>query len=128
VRRARRELAVHAREERAALGDEAAQHRVGKACRLGLSAALREYSTWCAAAASSERSRLLTLAGRLNRASSAGTSRRYHRSVPRVMARTAARSGVDSAAASAASADCPPEATASMARAAAASAGAPGAQ
>src|ERR1700687_1666060 len=66
--------------------------------------------------------------GRLSSTSTAGARRRYQRSVPSAMARTAARSGAFPREASAASAEWPFEITSSTARAAAASAGAPGAQ
>src|SRR5215467_2207265 len=60
-------------------------------------------------------------------ASSAGVSRRYQRSVPSAIARTADRSSPDSTSASAASAERPPATTASTTRAAPARAAAPGA-
>src|ERR1700730_4556849 len=71
---------------------------------------------------------LATPDGCLSSTSTAGASRRYQRSVPSAMARTAARSGAVARGASAASAEWPFEITSSTARAAAASAGAPGAQ
>ncbi len=58
----------------------------------------------------------------------AGVSRRYHRKLPRVMARIAARWGTESNGERAVSADLPSETTAAIARAASANAGAPGAQ
>ena len=57
------------------------------------SGALREYSSWCAPAASSARMRRGTPAGRSRSRSIAGARRRYQRSVPRAIARTAERSG-----------------------------------
>src|SRR6266480_4569829 len=89
------------------------------------SATLREYSIWWAATVSSARSGLARRDGWVRRASTAGARRRYQRRVPSAMARTAARS---EAFASGASAEWPFEITSSTARAAAASAGAPGAQ
>src|SRR2546421_7911320 len=92
------------------------------------SATLREYSIWWAATASSARTALGTPDGCGRSSSTAGARRRYQRSVPRVMARIAARSGAFGRLASAASAERPHLITSSTARAAAASAGAPGAQ
>ena len=60
--------------------------------------------------------------------STAGTNRRYHRTLPSVMARTAARCATFSKGARAASEDRPSEAIEAIARAASARAGAPGAQ
>src|SRR3977135_1277093 len=71
---------------------------------------------------------LATPDGCLRSPSTAGARRRYQRTVPSVMARTAARSGPFASPASAASAVWPHLITSSTARAAAASAGAPGAQ
>src|SRR6202162_2361224 len=92
------------------------------------SATLREYSTWWAATVSSARRGLATPDGCLSSPSPAGARRRYQRSVPSAMARTAARSGAFAREARAASAEWPFETTSSTARGAAASAGAPGAQ
>src|SRR5437660_7766909 len=92
------------------------------------SATLREYSIWWAATASSARMGLATPEGCVRSSSTAGARRRYQRSVPSVMARIAARSGPFARPASAASAEWPHLITSSTARAAAASAGAPGAQ
>src|SRR3981081_1944690 len=92
------------------------------------SATLREYSTWWAATVSSARMGDATPDGCLSSPSTAGARRRYQRIVPSAMARTAARSGAFASGASAASAEWPFEMTSSTTRAAAASAGAPGAQ
>src|SRR5438105_283325 len=92
------------------------------------SATLREYSIWWAATASSARMGLATPEGCVRSSSTAGARRRYQRSVPSVMARIAARSGAFARLASAASAERPQLITSSTARAAAARAGAPGAQ
>src|SRR4029077_16570524 len=71
---------------------------------------------------------LATPDGCLSSPSTAGARRRYQRSVPSAMARTAARFGAFAGEARAASAEWPHLITSSTARAAAASAGAPGAQ
>lgn len=71
---------------------------------------------------------LATPDGCLSSTSTAGARRRYQRSVPSAMARTAARSGAFAREARAASAEWPHLITSSTARAAPASAGAPGAQ
>src|SRR5256885_2174763 len=71
---------------------------------------------------------LATPEGCVRSSSTAGARRRYQRSVPSVMARIAARSGAFARLASAAPAERPHLITSSTARAAAASAGAPGAQ
>src|SRR5580692_3664353 len=92
------------------------------------SGALREYSIWCAAHTSSACTAGSIARGRATSTATAGASLKYQRRVPSAMARIAARSGMPSAARSAASADSPRERTASTARAAPASAGAPGAQ
>src|SRR3984893_1292439 len=92
------------------------------------SATLREYSTWWAATVSSARIGPRTPDGGLSNPRTAGARRRYQRSVPSAMARTAARSGAFATEARAASAEWPHLITSSTARAAAASAGAPGAQ
>src|SRR2546429_340405 len=92
------------------------------------SATLREYSIWWAATLSSARMGLATPDGCVRSSSTAGARRRYQRSVPRVMARIAARSGAFARLASAAPAERPQLITSSTARAAAARAGAPGAQ
>src|SRR5580704_89072 len=92
------------------------------------SGTLREYSTWWALAMSSARIAGATPAGCVRSDSTAGASRRYQRSVPSAMARTAERSAPTSCPASAASAERPRSATAATTRAAPASAGAPGAQ
>src|SRR4029077_11808671 len=91
-------------------------------------ATLREYSTWWAATVSSARMGLATPEGCLSNTSTAGARRRYQRIVPSAMARTAARSGAFATEARAVSAEWPHRITSSTARAAAASAGAPGAQ
>src|SRR5256884_8608046 len=91
-------------------------------------AALREYSTWWAATASSAGMGLATPEGCVRSCSTAGARRRYQRSVPSVMARIAARSGAFARLARAAPAERPQVITSSTARAAAARAGAPGAQ
>src|SRR6266446_8216313 len=92
------------------------------------SATLREYSIWWAATVSSARMGLATPDGCLSSPSTTGARRKYQRSVPSAMARTAARSGAFAREARAASAERPHLITSSTARAAAASAGAPGAQ
>src|ERR1700730_8350879 len=92
-----------------------------------ISGMLREYSTWCAPTASSARTASGTPEGRASSDSRAGARRRYQRSVPSVIACTGARSALPAEAARAASADIPLKTTASTARAAAASAGAPAA-
>src|SRR5213082_4145233 len=71
---------------------------------------------------------LATPEGCVSSSSTPGARRRYQRSVPSVMARIAARSGAFARRSSAASAERPHLITSSTARAAAASAGAPGAQ
>src|SRR6266403_3073049 len=85
-------------------------------------------ATCWAATVSSARMGLATPDGCLSSPSTAGARRRYQRSVPCVMARTAARSGALTREERAASAEWPHLITSSTARAAAASAGAPGAQ
>src|SRR5256886_2902475 len=92
------------------------------------SATLREYPIWWAATASSARTGLGTPDGCVSSSSTAGARRRYQRSVPRVMARIAARSCAFARRLSAASAERPHLITSSTARAAPARAGAPGAQ
>src|SRR5579864_2430914 len=89
---------------------------------------LREYSIWWAVTASSARIKEGTPVGRSRSDSTAGASRRYQRSVPRAMARSAARPASASACIRAASADRPSLTTASTTRAAPARAAAPGAQ
>jgi len=96
------------------------------ACTPGCGA-LREYSIWWAAHTSSAHTAGGRASGRLSSGRSAGARRRYQRSVPSAMARTAAGEAPVSPSVKAASADSPPLTTAATARAAAASAGAPGA-
>src|SRR6266404_3164175 len=71
------------------------------------SATLREYSIWWAATVSSARMGLATPDGCLSSPSTTGARRRYQRSVPSAMARTAARSGAFAREARAASAERP---------------------
>jgi hypothetical protein len=93
-----------------------------------VSAAPREYSTWCAAVTISAASfGDISPNGRLSSGSSAGASLRYQRMVPSATARTAARSGRECESASASSDDLPSCTTACTASAAAPACPRPGA-
>ena len=132
-------------DERIALAQEAAQQRIDEAAGAALPAAraphpprcsppncgaAREYSTWCSAQHQHAHAPAACMfCPGCSSASTSGASRRYQRSVPVWMARTAARSaGGASTRCSAASAVQPSsDAPGSSARAASASAVAPGA-